>query len=276
MTDRVQAGVKHGTDFAITRMADAVLNHVTMYRLVLAYTGGLLLLAFLLGFVHLVPVDPTALAFSTVVIFGSCWLTNRIFAAVLRVPANMESYAITALILTLLFAPVTAKNGAGVAGLVVASVVAIASKFLIAPGRKHIFNPVAAGATAAALLLGQPATWWVGGNAVLLLPVLLGGLLVVRKVRQFGTIAAYIAANLAVTLATTPVAMVPMALNQTFLSSPLLFAGFAMLTEPLTAAHGRRSRLLFGAIIGAISSANFHIGSFYPTPEMAFLAGNLF
>jgi ferredoxin-NADP reductase len=265
-----------GVEFRVTRLVDAVLNHVTMYRLVLAYAAGLLVLAFLLGFAHLVPQDPTALAFSAVVIFGTCWLTNRVLASVLRVPANMESYAITALILALLFSPVTAKDGAGVAGLVVASVVAIASKFLIAPGRKHIFNPVAAGATAAALLLGQPATWWVGGNAVMLVPVLLGGLLVVRKVRQWGTLATYIVANLAVTLATTPPDMMLDALSMTFLSSPLLFAGFAMLTEPLTAAHGKRSRLVFGAIVGAVSSANFHIGGFYPTPEMAFLAGNLF
>ncbi len=268
--------MKVGPDLAVTRLVDAVLNHVTMYRLVLAYTAGLLLLAFLLGFAQLVPQDPTALAFSAVVIFGTCWLTNRLFAAVLRVPANMESYAITAVILILLYSPVTAKDAAGVAGLVVASVVAIASKFLIAPGRKHIFNPVAAGATAAALLLGQPATWWVGGNLVMLAPVLLGGLLVVRKVKQFDTLGVYIVANLALTLATTPLSMMGMALNQTFLSSPLLFAGFAMLTEPLTAAHGKRSRLVFGAIVGAVSSANFHLGSFYPTPEMAFLAGNLF
>lgn len=263
-------------NLAVMRAVDSVLNHVTMYRLVLAYTAALLAIAFVLGFAHLVPQDPTALAFSAVVVFASCWVTNRVFAAVLRVPANVESYAITALILTLLFSPVTAKSGIGVAGLVVASVVAIASKFLIAPGRKHIFNPVAVGAVASAMLLGQPATWWAGGSPVLLLPVLVGGLLVVRKVRQFDTLAAYIAANLAVTLALTPVGMMGMALQQTFLYSPLLFAGFAMLTEPLTAAHGKRSRLVYGAIIGAISSGSFHILSFYPTPEMAFLAGNLF
>lgn len=276
MTRGSDVAAKSGLVLAILRPVDAVLNHITMYRLVLAYTAGLLLLAFLLGFAHLVPVDPTALAFSAVVILGTCWLTNRVFAAVLRVPANTESYAITAVILVLLFSPVTAKNGAGIAALVVASVVAIASKFLIAPGRKHIFNPVAAGAVAAGVLLGHPATWWAGGNLVLLLPVLLGGLLVVRKVRQFDTLGVYIVANLAVTLATTPLSMMSMALSQTFLYSPLLFAGFAMLTEPLTAAHGKRSRLVFGAIIGAVSSSNFHIGSFYPTPEMAFLAGNLF
>ena len=67
-----------------------------------------------------------------------------------------------------------------------------------------------------------------------------------------------------------------MTLKQTFLYSPLLFAGFAMLTEPLTAPHGKRSRLAYGAIVGALSSPNMHIGALYLTPEMAFLVGNLF
>lgn len=56
----------------------------------------------------------------------------------------------------------------------------------------------------------------------------------------------------------------------------LLFAGFAMLTEPLTAAHGKHSRLIYGAIVGTLASPNVHIGNFYLTPEMAFLVGNLF
>ncbi len=49
-----------------------------------------------------------------------------------------------------------------------------------------------------------------------------------------------------------------------------------MLTEPLTAAHGVYSRLVYGAVVGALSSPNVHIGDFYLTPEMAFLVGNLF
>ena len=65
------------------------------------------------------------------------------------------------------------------------SVVAIASKFVLAIGRKHIFNPVAIGVAASALLLDQPATWWVGGNLTLLPFVLVGGLLVVRKLQRF-------------------------------------------------------------------------------------------
>ncbi|MBU6497817.1 MAG: hypothetical protein KGL55_01935 [Rhodospirillales bacterium] len=258
------------------KLIDRTLNRVTMYRLVLYYTGGLVGITFLLGFARLVPEDPTALTFSFVLVLGTCWVTNRLFTEFLRVPANTESFTITALILTLILPPVTSADGAGVAGLLLASFIAIASKFLLAIGRKHVFNPVAIGAVIAALVLNRPATWWVGGNLTLLPVVLLGGMMVTRKVQRFDMIGAYVLANLVATLLTTPLDMVGMGIEQTFLYSPLLFAGFAMLTEPLTAAHGKWSRLVFGAIVGALSSPNVHIGSLYPTPEMAFLAGNLF
>ncbi len=255
---------------------DHILNRITMYRLVLYYTAGLLVAAFLLGLVGSVPQDPTALTFSCALIIGTCWLTNRLFAEFLQVPANTELFAITALILALLMPPVSARDFMGVAGLILASVVAIASKFVFAIDRKHIFNPVAIGVVVSGLVLDQPATWWVGGNLALFPFVLAGGLLVTRKVQRFDTVGIYIVANLAATLAASPPSLYGVVMKQTFLYSPLLFAGFAMLTEPLTAPHGKRSRLAYGAIVGALSSPNMHIGPLYLTPEMAFLVGNLF
>jgi glycine betaine catabolism B len=260
----------------MTNFIDRILNHITMYRMVLYYVAGLLAIAFGLGFSGVVPVEPTALAFSVVLITAVCWLTNRLLALLFRVPVNAESVYITALILALLLPPVTATNLMGVAGLALASAVAIASKFLIAVGRKHIFNPVAIGVVASAYLLDQPATWWVGGNLLLLPFVLIGGLLVTRKVQRFDMVGTYILANLAVTAATTSPGMYGEALKQSILYSPLLFAGFAMLTEPLTAAHAKWPRLVYGVIVGALSSPNIHIGDFYLTPEIAFLAGNAF
>ncbi len=106
--------------------------------------------------------------------------------------------------------------------------------------------------------------------------MLAGGLLVTRKVQRFDMIGVYILANLAAVLATTPPAIYRMALTDTLMSSPLFFAGFAMLTEPLTAAHGRWSRLVYGAIVGVLSSPNIRIAGFYLTPEIAFLIGNLY
>jgi glycine betaine catabolism B len=251
---------------------DTVLNRITMYRLALYYVAGLLAAAFAFGFVGLVPNDPTALTFSAFVILAVCWATNRLFTTLLRVPANAESFYITAFILALILPPTTAANLPGVAGLALASFAAIASKFVLAIRHKHIFNPVAIGVAVSALA-DQPATWWVGGNLPLAPLVLLGGLIVVRKVQRFDMIGVYLAANLAVTLATSQYGE---ALTQSLFYSPLLFAGFAMLTEPLTAPQGRNARLAYGVIVGALSSPNIHVMDFYLTPEIAFLIGNIF
>jgi glycine betaine catabolism B len=260
----------------MTHFIEMALNRITMYRLALYYVAGLLIVAFGFGFIGLVPNDPTALTFSAVIILAVCWITNRLFAMLLNVPANAESIYITALILALILPPVTAANLRGVAGLMLASVVANASKFLLTIHSKHIFNPVAIGVAVSALALDQPATWWVGGNLSLAPFVLIGGLLVVRKVQRFDMVGVYLVANLLVTLATSSSNQYGEALTQSLLYSPLLFAGFAMLTEPLTAPHAKGARLAYGAIVGALSSPNVHIMDYYFTPEIAFLVGNVF
>jgi ferredoxin-NADP reductase len=191
-------------------------------------------------------------------------------------PVNSESFLITALIIALIMPPVARTDLFGMAGLVLASAIAIASKFVLAIGRKHVFNPVAIGVAASALLLDQPATWWVGGNLWLLPFVLIGGLLVVRKLQRFDMVGAYVLANLATTMATTSPDLLGEALSQTFLYSPLLFAGFAMLTEPLTAPQTAGARVAYGAMVGALCCPNLHIGELYFTPEIALIAGNVF
>ncbi|TIT85996.1 MAG: hypothetical protein E5W41_07750, partial [Mesorhizobium sp.] len=65
-------------------------------------------------------------------------------------------------------------------------------------------------------------------------------------------------------------------LKETLSSSPLLFFAFVMLTEPLTAPTKRWPRIAFACIVGFLFAPNIHIGSFYFTPELALLTGNLF
>jgi glycine betaine catabolism B len=255
---------------------DGFLNHITMYRLVLYYVSALLLAAFGLGFFGLVPHDPAALALSTAFITAVCWVVNRALSFAFKVPANSESIYITAFILALIMPPVLTNDMLGLAGLALASAAAIASKFLLAVYRKHIFNPVAVGVVASYFILDQPATWWVGGNLELLPIVLIGGLLILRKVQRFEMFGVYVLASLVVTALTNSPDMYGEAFSQSFLYSPLLFAGFAMLTEPLTAPASLLPSLAFGAIVGAVSTPNIHIGEFYFTPEMALLIGNAF
>ncbi|MBI1417500.1 MAG: hypothetical protein GC146_09795 [Limimaricola sp.] len=253
-----------------------LLNGITMYRLMLYYLGAMLVVGLALGFTGRIFLAPFALIFSLVVLTVACWGTNRIFAALLHIPVNRESALITALILALVMPPAAPTDLMGIAALVLAALVAIGSKFLLTVGHKHIFNPVAIGAVAAGVALGRPAVWWVSSSPIMLVVVVLGGLLVTQKVRRFDMIAAYVLSNLAVTVLATPPGMMPIALQQSLLYSPLFFAGFVMLTEPMTAAHGRYSRLVYGVIVGLLSAHGIHIGHFFFSPEAAFLVGNLF
>jgi len=259
----------------MTGWVDTLLDRVTMYWLMLQYLAALLAAGFVLGFFHLAPQEPTALAFSAVLIGAGCWLTGRVFALVFAVPANAESTLITALILILIFDPVTAADLRGVAAVLLAAVWAIASKFMLAVGRKHVFNPAAFGAALAAFLLGEPATWWVGGNLALLPLVLAGGVLVVRKLRCFGMVLSFVAGALMTVAATTPPGSSGMAFRETLLHSPLFVLGFVMLTDPLTAPTARWARMLFGLVVGILSAPNVRIGGFYFTPELALLVGNV-
>jgi len=261
---------------AIIKTIDRFLDRLTMYMLVLYYLMALVGAAFMLGFVKLVPHDPITLAFTTALALAACWITNKIFALIFEVPANNESVYITALILALILDPVATTDLKAIAAVAFASVWAISSKFILAVGRKHLFNPAALGVALSALLLDQSATWWVGGNLSLLPIVLIGGILIVRKLRRLDLVATFVVVALATVLATTEPSQYGVALKETLTSSPLLFFAFVMLTEPLTAPTMRWPRIAFAAIVGFLFSPNVHIGSLYFTPELALLAGNLF
>jgi len=258
------------------KAVDRFLDHLTMYRLVLYYLMVLLGTAFAFCFVKLVPHDPLAFAYTTALTISACWVTNKAFALVFEVPANSESVYITALILALILDPVAVTDLKGIAAVAFASVWAISSKYILAVGRKHLFNPAALGVTLSALLLNQPATWWVGGNPWLLPFVLIGGILVVRKLRRLDLVATFLLVALVTVLATTEPAQYGTAFKQTLNSSPLLFFAFVMLTEPLTAPAQRWPRIAFAAVVGFLFAPNIHVGSLYFTPELALLAGNLF
>ncbi|HTR18499.1 MAG TPA: hypothetical protein VMH91_00765 [Candidatus Paceibacterota bacterium] len=255
---------------------DDILNRITMYRLVLYYLVVLVLTAFALGFFGLLQYDPASLAFSAILITLVCMATNWVFARTFKAETNIESVYITALILVLIISPVTASDHAGVGFLVFASVWAMASKYIFAIGKKHVFNPAAFAVALSALVINEPATWWVGGNAWLMPIVVIGGLLVVRKIQRFDLVGSFAIVALATTLATTSTGDYLTPITQTLLHSSFFFLGFVMLTEPLTTPPNRLLRVCYGALVGFFFAPNIHIGSFYMTPELALLAGNVF
>ncbi len=247
-----------------------------MYRLVLYYLLALLIAAFIFGFFGLLPYDPAALAFSTLIILGVSWITNWIFARMFDAIPNVESVYITALILALIMTPITAANHAGLGFIIFASVWAIASKYMFAIGKKHIFNPAAFGVALSALVINQSAVWWVGGNLVLLPIVLIGGLLIVRKIQRFDLVGSFAVVSIITVMATTSSGDYANSVIQTLLHSSFFFFAFVMLTEPLTTPPNRMLRIVYGAIIGFLFAPNVHIGSWYLSPELALLTGNIF
>lgn len=256
---------------------DDFLNKITMYRLVLYYLLALLGLAFLFGLFGILPYSPANLAFSTLVIMGVSWLSNIAFARVFRAIPNIESVYITGLILALIVTPVAPTDVAGVGFAVFAAVWAMAAKYIFAIGKKHLFNPAAFGVALGALMLaGQGATWWVGGNLPLLPFVFFGGLLIVRKIHRFDLVLSFFAVAIITIALTATGGDAVTAIVQTLLHSAIFFLAFVMLTEPLTMPPSRGLRLVYGAIVGILVAPNIHFGSFYFTPELALLVGNLF
>ena len=122
------------------------------------------------------------------------------------------------------------------AALVFASLWAMASKFMLDRQPQAHLQPGRRRASCfPALLLDHPATWWVGGNLPLLPVVLVGGLLMVRKLRRFDLVGDLHCGRHRDHARVTTLAAPAMALRETLLSSPLFFFAFVMLTEPLTA-----------------------------------------
>jgi ferredoxin-NADP reductase/Na+-transporting NADH:ubiquinone oxidoreductase subunit NqrB len=250
------------------------IDRTTMYRLVLYYLLVLLVAGIAFGVVGILPYAPLSIIWSAFVLILSAWLASLFFSWAFDAIANTESFLITALILTLILQPVSVFNVSGTLILASIAVVAMASKYFLAIGKRHLFNPAAFAAALSGLVLGVYATWWVAGNIPLLPFILVGGLMVVQKLRKFDLIAAFGAAAI-ITVALT--ALNPISgVWEMFLHSALLFFAFVMLTEPLTMPPTRRLRIAYGILVGILFVPGIHIGSYHFAPEIALLVGNLF
>ena len=258
------------------KFIDDFLNRITMYRLVLYYLIFLLAAAVVLGIFGILPYDPAAIVFSVTIITATCWLVNSIFSRVFGTAENVESIYITALILALIISPVASKDYAGIGFLIFASAWAMACKYIFAIEKKHIFNPAAFGVVLSALVIGQSASWWIGGNMPLLPFVLFGGILIVRKIRRSDLVLSFLIVALFTAITTSTSANFVTPIIQTLLHSSFFFLVFVMLTEPLTTPPSRTMRIVYGAIVGFFFVPSIHIGQFYFTPEIALLIGNIF
>lgn len=254
---------------------DDFLNKTTMYRVVLYGLLFLLAMAVFLSFFGLLKYQPLDLIMFAVFIAAVCIFTDLIFAWTFKAPSNMESVYITALILALIITP--SDPFANLEFLAWASVLAMASKYIFAIGKKHIFNPAAFAVALTAIAISQSASWWIG-NSYMAPFAVIAGFLIARKIKRFDLVAGFFIIWF---LATSAFAFTGgkdllAVLERGFLSSPLIFFAFVMLTEPMTAPPTRMLRVCYGALVGFLFVPQIHIGSFYFTPELALIAGNIF
>ena len=259
------------------KIIDDFLNKITMYRLVLYVLMFFIAIAAVLGAFAKVPYQPFDILFSALFFTVVGWIANEVFAWAFNAPANVESVYITALILTLIVSPPKTFDFSYFAFMGWAAVWAIGSKFILAIGKKHVFNPAALGVVVTGLFIAQSASWWVG-TAYMAPFVLIGGLLVIRKIRRADLMWAFFIAAL-LTVAAFDLSAgysLVLAAQKIFLDSPIFFFAFIMLSEPLTTPPTKKLRVAYGILVGFLFAPQVHFGSFYPAPEMALLIGNVF
>lgn len=250
-------------------------KNLTIYQFTIAFLSGLLLVAVVFCFKGILAFDPWSLVWSAVILLLVSLVTNEIFSWAFDANSRYQSAIIAALILVLIISP--PKTGADVWFLFWAATLAMASKYILAIKKVHIFNPAAIAVVITALAVGQFASWWVGTRS--LLPyVIVGGLLVVYKMRKwqliwyFG-ITVFITTFIFTALRGTDVLI---AARHVIQDSSLFFFAFVMLTEPMTTPVNKKWQIVYGIIVGILFSPQIHFGSLYLTPELALVFGNIF
>jgi ferredoxin-NADP reductase len=257
------------------KAVDSYIDRITMYRLLEYYLIGLLLVGVGLSFFGDLNYKPVYIVTASLILVGACWGLNRIFAFLFDAPVNGESAIITGLILSLIITP--NPTGWDFTFLLAASGLAISSKFLIAIRRRHIFNPAAVAVVLTALGPRQTASWWVG-TAAMLPFVILGGLLIVRKIRREVMVGAFFASSAVATVVYSVIghSSVTSGLQTLIFSSAMFFMGFVMLTEPVTSPPSRPNQVWYAAIVGFLLPPQVQLFNFYSSPELALIVGNVF
>lgn len=261
------------------RWLNNILGRVTMYRLMLYYLLFLLVAALFGAFLGRVPVDPWELFGSAIFFVAVCVVSNKIFAQIFRAKPNLESKYITALILTLIVTPSLAPMYLKLYAAL--GIMAMASKYVLAIKKRHIFNPAAIAAVLGAIFFSGGASWWIG-NEFMFWPLLLGGLAMVYKIRRFQLILSFLIPYLLLSARHDLVefhsfADILQRWQSMLFFSPILFFCFVMLVEPLTSPYTIKFRIWFGILIAVV----FETFSSYVTSipyglELALLVGNVF
>lgn len=256
------------------------LGRMSMYRLVLAALGVLTLVALVLSFFGLVVPSPLELLATLAVLLLAAVGANALAQRLLGLPIRHESSLITAGILVFVLRPTILPLE--LAGIALAAVVAVVSKYVIAWRGRHILNPAAVGASVLTITGLGSSAWWVGAPA-LAAPVLVLGLLVLIRTERLRVVALFFVVAVGVSVLRVAVQSqaagfafdAGQTLQFTLWSSPFLFLGAFMLSEPLTLPPRRWQQLTVAAVVGVLAGWPIPVGSFTLGQERALLIGNL-
>ena len=260
------------------KFIDNFLNKTTMYRLVLYVLIFFFGATLVLSIFKFLPYTLIDLIASVGIILAMSLIFNVIFSRMYKAPTNVESVYITALILFFIITPAQGGVYSQFVPLAFwASVLAVASKYIFSINKKHIFNPAAFAVLLTAFTINESASWWIG-TANMLPFVFVGGLLIVRKIRRTDLVVGFFVSAVVTVSALTLLDGSDLAstLIKILKDSAFFFFAFIMLTEPLTTPPTKWLRVIYGALVGFLFMSALRIGSFYSTPELALVMGNVF
>lgn len=249
-----------------------------MYSLTLYYLIGLIAVAFIFSWAGILSYDPWDIFLNVFISISLGLISNYFFAKIFNAVTNRESVFITSLILVLIIPLKFPDNSLFLAA---ASVMAMASKYLLTVEKRHLFNPAAVAVAGFSLLFPEhSATWWIGTPAMMPF-VLIGGLILVRKLKREKMVFTFLftyfilAGGASVIHSGTFFSLFSILRTSIFQSS-LLFFVFAMLTEPLTSPTKKVVQDHFSFLTAILyASPQLRLGAVF-TPEITLCLGNIF
>lgn len=245
---------------------DEQLGRITMYRSVLYALIILSVMALVLMLVGNLPYSPITFLLSIAITVGVSYGANRLFGWLFSIRPHGESAIITGLILALLFVPPDTVLEFVKIGLV--AVIAMASKYVLAPKGRHMFNPAAIAIVIASVGGLAYAGWWIATPAMIPVTVLVAALLLHRtKKVRVGLIFIATAIVCLWLRGTDPVTALT--------SWPILFVAGIMLTEPLTLPPRSKQQYMVAALTGILMTQPFSYSRITMTPALALVIGNL-
>ncbi len=233
------------------QLLSKLLNNFTMYQVALYALRGFIGTAVVLSLFGVLDYTWWHIVGNLILFIVFCVASNYLLAKLFKVKTNYESQFITAEILTVIVGPL--NPFAWWWAIFLISFLAMASKYVLVYKQRHIFNPAAFGIFASALLIEQGASWWIGGRYMLPF-VILGGILILQKLRWFHLAISFLLTYFAALVITLFLqgadnSIILQSLQTTVLDSALIFFVTVMLIEPLTAPRSTNRRIAYGVII---------------------------